>query len=410
VKSALKSIAKAAGIIFILFIFLIAALILFGVIKYGTEYVGRVLAWRESSYNVYMDGFPSKTLQASEQPFYFDKAIDEERVVPLFNRILSTDEFATFLEENETQAFLVIEDDAIVYEKYLNGFHPDSLLTSYSVAKSFTSALIGAAIADGYINGVDDPITEYLPELAERDPQFDDITIRHLLLMAAGIDFQEMRLGIFNGDDPLSSYYPDQRKAALEFTDIIDPPGEYFRYNKYYPQLLGLIIERSTGMSVTDYMQQALWDPLGMQYDGSWSIDSEESGFEKMEAGLNARAVDFAKFGRLYLEDGSWNGEQVLPSDWIEDSTSVDWSTYNESYYPDEFGQLIYDELNGYYKYMWYGYFRGEDGFDFAAEGDRGQIIYVSPHKNLIIIRNGTDYGIPFSQWVKSLYEFASEF
>jgi CubicO group peptidase (beta-lactamase class C family) len=129
-----------------------------------------------------------------------------------------------------------------------------------------------------------------------------------------------------------------------------------------------------------------------------------------MEAGVNARAIDFAKLGRLFLENGNWNGEQIIPAEWVTESTSVDQSTHSTSYYPDEFGQLIYDELGGYYKYMWYGYFRGEDGYDFAAEGDRGQIIYVSPHKNLIIVRNGTDYGIPFSDWVQSLYEFSSEF
>jgi len=409
-KRVFKTIAKITGGILLLLIALIGLIIIVGLIRYGPEYVGRVLAWRESTYDVYMEGFPSRTLDASSEPFYFEEAADDEQASALFESIFDVDDFDSFLAEKETQAFIVIEDDAIVYENYFNGFDRDSLLTSYSVAKSFTSALIGIAIAENYINSVDDPITDYLPELAERDPRFEDITVRHLLLMAAGIDFQEMRLGIFNGDDPLSSYYLDQREAALEFTEIKDPPGEYFLYNKYYPQLLGLIIERASGMRVTDFMQRYLWEPVGMEYEGSWSLDSEESGFEKMEAGVNARAIDFAKFGRLYLENGNWNGEQVVPAEWVIESTSVDQSTHSTSYYPDEFGQLIYDELGGYYKYMWYGYFRGEDGYDFAAEGDRGQIIYISPHKNLIIVRNGTDYGIPFTDWVQSLYEFSSEF
>jgi CubicO group peptidase (beta-lactamase class C family) len=157
-------------------------------------------------------------------------------------------------------------------------------------------------------------------------------------------------------------------------------------------------------------MQQNLWDPIGMEFDGSWSIDSDESDFEKMEAGVNARAIDFAKFGRLYLEDGNWDGERVIPAGWVAESTTVERSTHNESYYPDDYGQIIYDTMHGYYKYMWYGYFRGQDGFDFAAEGDRGQIIYVAPHKDLIIVRNGTGYGILPEEWVLALYEFASEF
>ena len=122
-----------------------------------------------------------------------------------------------------------------------------------------------------------------------------------------------------------------------------------------------------------------------------------------------AAAIDFAKFGRLYLEEGNWEGEQVLPVDWIAESTQVDPAIHNASYYPDEFGQTIYDHLNGYYKYMWYGFFRGEDGYDFMAEGDRGQFIYVSPEKRLIIIRNGLDWGLASSDWVKAFYEFAGQ-
>lgn len=401
-----KIIGIASGILI-----LILALGLFlAALFYGPEYVGRVLAWRESTYDVYMDGFPSSPFTAAPEPFFFDEEPDEERVANLFESILEVDDFNSFLAEMDTQAFIVIQDGAIVYENYFNDFQRDSMMTSYSVAKSFTSALIGIAIEQGYINSVDDPITDYLPELAERDTRFEDITVRHLLLMASGFEFKAMRPGLFNGDDPLSSYFPDQRYAALEFTKIVDPPGEYFLYNKYHPQLLGLILERATGMRVTDFMQQYLWDPIGMEFDGSWSIDSEESGFEKMESGVNARAIDFAKFGRLYLENGVWNGEQVIPDEWVAESTSVDLSTHDESYYPDDYGQLVYDTMGGYYKYMWYGYFRGEDGFDFAAEGDRGQIIYVSPHKNLIIVRNGTGYGIPSEEWVLALYEFASEF
>jgi CubicO group peptidase (beta-lactamase class C family) len=215
---------------------------------------------------------------------------------------------------------------------------------------------------------------------------------------------------LFNGDDPLSSYYPDQRKAALEFTDIVDSPGEYFRYNKYHPQLLGLILERATGEPVTEYMQRVLWDPLGMEFDGSWSLDSVESGFEKMEAGLNARAIDFAKLGRLYLNNGNWNGEQLIPAGWVAESTQVDLENHRSAYYPDSFGQSLYDTLEGYYKYMWYGYFRGEDGRDFVAEGDKGQLIYVSPDTDLIIVRNGERYGIPMEEWIQAFYGFASEF
>jgi CubicO group peptidase (beta-lactamase class C family) len=279
------------------------------------------------------------------------------------------------------------------------------------VAKSFTTALIGIAIEEEYIGSVDDPITDYLPELAERDQRFGEITIRDLMMMAAGLEYQDMRPALLNGDDVLTTYYPDQRQLALEHTQIVDPPGQYFLYNKYHPQLLGLILERATGVSVTEYTQEKLWDGLGMEFSGSWSLDSEASGFEKMEAGLNARAIDFAKLGRLYLQNGSWDGVQVMPAEWVAESTQVDPSRQRDTYYPDEMGQIIFDTLQGYYKYMWYGYARDGDEYDFAAEGDHGQYIYVSPYKNLIIVRNGTEYGSDQSwyDWIESFYQFASD-
>lgn len=394
----------------------VAGLVLLGLLllflNYPPEYVRRVLVWQETDFNDYLQNFSLRQLAPAPEPFYFDEAPAEESVGRTFEEILNVDDFDTFLEEMGTQAFIVIQDDAILYENYSNGAGRDSLLTSFSVAKSFASALIGAAIAEGYINSVDDPITDYLPELAERDSRFAAVTIRHLLLMAGGFAYDAMGSALFDGDDPLTSYYPDQRKAALEFTEIVDSPGEQFQYNKYYPQLLGMILERSTGRSITEYTQEKLWDPLGMAYSGPWSLDSEASGFEKMEAGLNARAIDFAKLGRLYLEDGNWNGAQVIPAAWVAESTQEDPSKSNDGYYVNDFGQTLSNDLHGFYKYMWYGFQRDGGANDFAAEGDHGQFIYVSPEKNLIIVRNGLTYGSDWywKSWIETAYAFASEF
>jgi CubicO group peptidase (beta-lactamase class C family) len=367
---------------------------------------------QESEVEDYLLNFPSRTLNAAGSPFIFEVSRDEERVAKVFEEILEANDFTTFLEAEFTQAFIVIQDDSILFESYLNGTERGSLLTSFSVAKSYTSALIGIAIDEGHIGSVDDPITVYLPELLNRDERFRDITVRDLLLMASGMDYVEMRPGIFNGDDPITTYYLDQREAALEFTTIIDPPHEYFQYNKYHPQMLGMILERTTGQSVTKYTQEKLWDPLGMEYAGSWSLDSEKSGFEKMEAGLQARAIDFAKLGRLYLNGGNLGGTQVISEDWITASTAPDPSTENDNYYSTDFGNALYRTLNGYYKYMWYGYHREGGLPDFAAEGDHGQYIYVSPEANLIIVRNGFEYGetMTWDSWVRLFYEFATEF
>ena len=411
-KSKIKTIIKIlAGLISALIIIFIVGHLIYSLF-YPFEYIRRIFVWGDSDVDDYINNLPHSYLSAPPMTFYFDKDLDEGGVASTFEAILNVEDFDTFLEEMDTQALIVIQNDAIKYEKYFNGKQRDSMLTSYSVAKSITSALVGIAIAEGYIDSVHDPITKYLPELAERDSLFEEITIKDLLMMASGLEYQETRFGLFNGDDPITSYYTDQRKAALEFTNIKDPPGEYFLYNKYHPQLLGMIVERATSTSITEYTQQKLWNPLGMEFDGSWSLDSEESDFEKMEAGFNARAIDFAKFGRLYLEGGNWDGEQVIPEEWVVESTQVDPERHSDAYYPDEFGQNIYNNLGGYYKYMWYGYFRGEDGYDFVGEGDHGQFIYISPFKNLIIIRNGMEYGGDWNwvPWIKAFYQFSSEY
>jgi CubicO group peptidase (beta-lactamase class C family) len=400
--------AKIVGFLIAGLIALLLLIVIVGMIRYSPDYVFRALRWRESSVDTYRELFPARPVNASAAPFRFDEAPEKaDEVIQLFETILEKPDLDLFMTDIGTEAFIVIQDDTILLERYYNEAERDTLMTSFSVAKSFVTALIGIAIEEGYIGTVDDPITDYLPELSERDGRFEEITIRHLMLMASGLDYQELRPSLFDSDDIITTYYPDQREAALSFTNIKDSPGEYFQYNKYHPQLLGLILERTTGIPVANYLEQKIWQPIGMEYDGSWSMDSEESGFEKMETGVNATAIDFAKFGRLYLEGGNWEGVQVVPNEWVAESTQVDPDFHTASYYPDDFGQLLYRDLDGYYKYMWYGFFRGEEDYDFMAEGDRGQFIYVAPHKRLIIVRNGLDWGMDSGAWIKAFQEFA---
>jgi CubicO group peptidase (beta-lactamase class C family) len=363
------------------------------------------LAWQESDAFDWQK-FPNHPVEAAPQPYKFSSAPDA-RVALLFSQLSGADDWEAFLEANHTQAFIVLQNGAVLYEKYFNGAQRDSIVTSFSVAKSFTSALTGKAIEEGYIESVKEPITSYLPELAARDARFKDITIRDLLLMSSGLEYEEFRPLLLNSDDPLTTYYPDQRQLALENTHIIDPPGRYFLYNKYHPQLLGMILERTTGMPVSDYLQTRLWNPLGMEFDGSWSTDSQASDFEKMETGVNARAIDFAKLGALYLNRGRWRDSQVLPADWVEESTQPYFPDDPASYYPPGFAALPGE---GYYKYMWWGYARSGEAYDFAAEGDKGQFIYVSPQKDLVIVRNGIDYGIPSRDWLQLFFDFAGQF
>lgn len=382
-----------------------ALFLVISMLVYPPVYIYRTVIWQNSDAFDWQK-FPFHPLAASPTPYTFPVNLDP-RVPELFAKLTGAVEWERFLEENDTQAFIVIKDDTVVYENYFNNTQRDSIVTSFSAAKSFDSALIGIAIDEGYIDSVEDPITKYLPELGERDPRFHDITIRDVLRMSSGLEYEEFRALLFNSDDTLTTYYPDQRKISLENTHIIDRPGEYFRYNKYHPQLLGMILERTTGMTVTQYLQTRLWDPLGMEFDGSWSTDSEASDFEKMETGINARAIDFAKFGVLFLNQGNWQGKQVISKAWARESTEPFLPQDYDAYYSEWFTLL---PGKSYYQYMWWGMQRDSDAYDFTAAGDKGQYIYVSPSNDLVIVRNGIEYGITSDQWFRLFYEFASQY
>ena len=147
-----------------------------------------------------------------------------------------------------------------------------------------------------------------------------------------------------------------------------------------------MIIERATGMPVAEYLQERIWKPMGAEFPASWSLDSEKSGFEKMESGINATAVDFARFGLVFLHNGFWNGTQILPESWVTASTAPDASDTRQF---DDY--QIWVEQGGYYGYHWWGLRNTDGGHDFMARGHLGQIIYVSPNKNMVVVRLGSE-------------------
>ncbi|WP_210480123.1 serine hydrolase [Naasia sp. SYSU D00948] len=339
--------------------------------------LARTLVWLEADVDDWKR-FPARTVERAGPVFDFTAPTAEQ--ARAFDRALSTtvtektgEPPGDFLERTSTTALLAIQSDVLVHEEYLGGYERESTQTSFSMAKSVVSALVGIAIAEGAIGGVDDPITEYVPELLDRDPRFAAITIRDLLTMSSGIAYTE--LGMPFSDDATTYYAPDLRDVAVS-AKISEEPGRRFHYNNFHPLLLGLILERTTGECVACFLEDRLWSRLGMEADGSWSLDSEASGFEKMESGLNGRAIDFAKFGRLFLEGGNWNGEQLIPSEWVEESTRVD----------DE------SDPADFYQYLWWVTPR-EDRPHFYARGNFGQYIYVAPEKDLVLVRFGRDAG-----------------
>ena len=193
------------------------------------------------------------------------------------------------------------------------------------------------------------------------------------------------------GDDTATYYAPDLRKLALEETEVVEEPGRRFHYNNFNPLLVGLALERATGMPVAAYLESRLWRPLGMEADGSWSLDSEASGFEKMESGLNGRPVDFAKFGLLYARGGRWQGRQLIPRAWAEDPTVVPT--------PGRRGPGPRPPV------LLVGPGRPPAAGP-VRPGKYAQHVYVVPEHDLVLVRFGRDFGYP--HWPELLSDLAA--
>ena len=358
----------------------------------GSSQLARAVVWLDSDIQDYRR-FPARRVQNAPPVFNFQQPGPElrQKIAPVFEQVAAQyggqakrRDFESLLERSGTVAFLVIQDDTLLYEGYFHGYQRESTVTSFSISKSFLSALVGIAIQEGFIASLEEPVTSYAPELLERDARYREINLRHLLSMSSGIRYIEDSKPWRS--DYFSIYYaPDLRAVALS-SPIEAAPGKAFRYNNFNPLLIGLVLERATGMHVAEYLQEKIWKPLGMEDGGSWSLDSLESGFEKMESGLNGRAIDFAKFGRLYLRGGEWEGRQIVPAAWVEESTRPD----------------ALSDPNPYYQYFWW--LNPNQPGHFFAHGKLGQYIYIIPEQNLLILRFGrSERGQRFTELFEDL-------
>jgi len=315
--------------------------------------------------------FPSRPLTASPNPFRFYVSPNPINPTLRFTDSDPGTKLDKYLEKTQTVAFVIIRHDSILFERYYRGYNTESIVPSFSVANAFTSALIRRAVSDGLIASVDEPAIHYLPEWKGRN--LDAVTIRHLLQMTSGIRFMESYWNPFG--DAAQYYYGRNLRKYMAKMKPETAPGTKWKYHSGNTQVLGLILERALkGNTVTSYLQEKIWTPLGMEKDASWSIDKKKKGMEKTFCCLNATALDFAKFGRLYLKNGNWNGKQILSESWVAQSTK-----------PDRSG-------GGVERYQ-FQFWMGRNKADYFAEGILGQFVYVSPQSKTVIVRLGKSEG-----------------
>ncbi|MCI8989105.1 MAG: serine hydrolase [Clostridia bacterium] len=360
---------------------------------YSPTFLGRVLTHWDSKVSDYKI-FPERIIEKSEKPYNYEKNVNTDLsniIVEYSNKKKS---LAEFVKNTDTTSFIIVKNDKIVYEQYANGYNENSINTSFSMAKSVVSLLVGKAIENGNIKSVSEPIANYIPEFENK--AIGQTTIEDLLHMRSKIVYNEDKF-LWFGDDTLTYWYDNLRELALSHTNVTDEYNGNFHYNIYHPLLLGLILERSTGQSVSQFFEREMWQKIGAEYDASWSLDSKKSGFEKMESGINFHAVDFLKIGSMVLHNGYFNGTQIINDEWLKSSTLCDFPINTA-----EYENTFLSGKNIGYKYMWYSTPSAQSGYDIIAWGKSDQILYISPANNIVILRTGkTDGGV--SNWVETI-------
>lgn len=316
---------------------------------------------------------PTKKISKGGNPFAFLK----EDNAALADGFYFEDTFypsEKFMEDTKTSAMLVIKDDVIKYEEYFFGGDEDTLFSSNSMGKSFVSALMGIAVSEGYVGSVDDPIGKYISEFM--GTELENIPIRACLQMASGIDFNE--------DKDMSGFSMRtlMGKPAMKVISkygVQEEPYSYRRYLSINTEILGQVIKNATGCGLAEYMEEKLWKKIGTNHDAYWTLSN---GTELAMGGLSVSLRDYARFARLYLNKGSYNGEQILKEDWIQDSLDIS-AEYSRP-------GSNYDAYNAIgYGYQWWVP-EGDQG-EFMAIGVYGQWIYVNPSKQVIIVKTSAD-------------------
>ncbi len=310
------------------------------------------------------DAFSFKTLKKSDDVY---KWIEKGNQLSL-----SVDD-EKFITNLKGSSFLVFKNDSLVFEKYWNGHQKNSVSNSFSAAKTFVSLLIGIAVGEGKIKSLDEKVSVFIPEFKEKGK--NKITIRHLLMMSSGLDWEE------SGKNPLSenaeSYYGTDLYGLVTRQKSIEAPGKRFNYQSGNSQILGFIIEKATGKGLSEYAYEKIWSQIGTEHDAYWTLD-KENGDEKAFCCLYGTSRDFARLGKLILQNGKWNEKQIVPLEFMKELIVNPAMKTDEGIKNYRYGLHIWTYL-------------GENNPVYYCRGILGQYIITIPNENLIIVRTGEE-------------------
>ena len=286
-----------------------------------------------------------------------------------------------YLEYSRATGLMFIHHDTIVFEKYYNGMEESTTHISWSMAKSFVSALLGIVLNEGLVASIEDPITKYLPEF--KGTGYDGVRIKDILQMSSGVGFNEdyrdfdSDINRFGRAFAFGTSFGEFAKSLKNEKK----PGTFNHYVSIDTQVIGMLIKKMTGKTLSQFAKEKLWDPMGMEHDAQWIIDNED--MEMALGGLNVTLRDYSKLGLLFLRKGNWFGKQIIPAEWVEKSVTPDAPHLMPGINPNS-------SSNFGYGYQWW--IPEQPDGDFFAAGIYNQYIYVNPKKDLIIVKTSANH------------------
>lgn len=349
---------------------IVSIIVIFIVAVFSDTYFGRYFRWNLP--DVYdLNKFPSEKVENGDNKLIIPKRRNE-----LINKIIfdfkgTKCNLNELINSTRTNAFIILHNDTIIYENYTNGNTEATLFKAYSATKTVLSALIGIAIDEGKIKSIDEPIMNYVTGF--KDPKAENLTIKQCLMETTGIEINTSYLPW--AGKPKAYYKPNIRRYTRT-VKVIPEKQNICTNSEHNTNILGMVLENAINQKIYDYLSEKIWKPAGMNYPASFSVDSKKNKFACVSHGLNATAIDFLLFGKLFLNNGLVNGNQIISQKWIKESTTNEYSFKTQDYFKN-------------YNCLWWIMQSG----DYFANGHFGQRIYISPRSNTIIVRLGEKNG-----------------